>query len=277
MRVQILFLNPSGWKQLRTWCPTLPLAVVPRGRLRRGKSDFATAPGSCKTATQRKILPSPNQKNNPHCFFVVAPTVFHDHARASDPLALKMVRHRKRKSNGLCAQHPQFGHRHFKRRVRDDRRTCAVVRGQRALARAPHDFSTMFFHYFHQVDGTSWRLTLAPVCGGEPLAASWFARTFCVTFVCVHFRLLFWHRLLLAGSAPFSQTIFHSLFLMGLALLCFSICLLLLLVSLAERRHVVRTPRSDGNLSIPSIRSCNCERPLSLYFRRHRHLRCILS
>ena len=59
-----------------------------------------------------------------------------------------MVRHGKRKSNGLCTQHPQFRHRHFRRRVRDDRRTCAVGRGQRALARAPLDFSKKFFQYF---------------------------------------------------------------------------------------------------------------------------------
>ena len=73
------FLNPSDWGQLRAQCPTLPLAVVPRGQPRRRKSDFATAPGSCKTATQRKILSVPNQKrSNPQCFFVVAPTVFHD-------------------------------------------------------------------------------------------------------------------------------------------------------------------------------------------------------
>ena len=58
---------------------------------------------------------------------------------------------------------------------------------------------------------TTWRLALAPVCGGEPLAALWFARTFCVTFLCVHFRLLSWHRLPLAGSGPFSQTLFPSL------------------------------------------------------------------
>ena len=103
-----------------------------------------------------------------------------------------------------------------------------MVRGQRALARVPLDFSKKFFPLFRQADGTSWRLALAPVCGGEALAASWFARTFCVTFFSVHFRLLYWHRLPLAGSGPFSQTLFHSVFFKGS---CFALRLDLPLVA----------------------------------------------
>ena len=79
-----------------------------------------------------------------------------------------------------------------------------------------------FFPLFRQADGTSWRLTLAPVCGGEPLAASWFAQAFCATSFCVHSRLLYWHRLPLAGSGPFSQTLFHSVFFKGS---CFALLL----------------------------------------------------
>ena len=60
------------------------LAVVPRGRLRRRKSDFATAPGSCENRNSTKDLAF-YKKNIPQCFFVVVPIVFHDYARSSDP------------------------------------------------------------------------------------------------------------------------------------------------------------------------------------------------
>ena len=68
----------------------------------------------------------------------------------------------------------------------------------------------------------------SPVRGGELLAASWFAQAFCVTFFSVHFRLLYWHRLPLAGSGPFPQTFFHSVFFYGS---CFALLLDLLLVA----------------------------------------------
>ena len=95
------FLNPSDWGQLRAQCPTWPLALVPLGRMRRRKSDFATAPGSRENRNSTKDLAFSKSKNNPQCFFVVAPNVFHDYTRAPDPPAPKMVRHGKRKVNGL--------------------------------------------------------------------------------------------------------------------------------------------------------------------------------
>ena len=119
----------------------------------------------------------------------------------------------------ISTQHPQFGHRHFRRQIRDDRRTCAAERGQRSVAKVPLDFSKKFSPLFRQADGASWRVALAPVRGGELLAASWFAQAFCATFFSVHFRLLYWHRLPLAGSGPFPQTFFHSVFFLWV-LLC---------------------------------------------------------
>ena len=86
------FLNPSVWGQLRAQCPTLPLAVVPRGRLRRPKSDLATAPGSCQTATQRKILLFQIKKAthsaslllHPLCFMMTPDHPIHSRPKWSD-------------------------------------------------------------------------------------------------------------------------------------------------------------------------------------------------
>ena len=96
------------------------------------------------------------------------------------------------------------------------------------MAKVPLDFSKKFSPLFRQADGASWRVALAPVRGGELLAALWFAQAFCVTFFSVHFRLLYWHRLPLAGSGPFPQTFFHSVFFCGS---CFALLLDLPLVA----------------------------------------------
>ena len=111
-----------------------------------------------------------------------------------------------------------------------------MERGQRALGRVPHDFSEKFFHYFARRTAPHGASHLHLFAEVNRLRRHGSHKLFVQhPFVCIlgsctgiDFPSL--------GAGHFPRPFFIRCFLRCLALLCVSICHLLLLVLLAERR-----------------------------------------